>query len=152
MDDFKDIDELREEVEFLQRVSRSQKKEIDCLKQENALAVKNIKHVRSEFTKQVLELQGELEAVKIKYERLKNTSAKNPRGSGRKNMDDLWREKIEECWKDGLKDKEIYGRTTCMDKKGKFHVLSESTYYRFKRKYYEAFKNKFDSSGGQNEN
>lgn len=59
MDDFKDIDELREEVEFLQRVSRSQKKEIDCLKQENALAVGNIKHVRSEFTKQVLELQKE---------------------------------------------------------------------------------------------
>jgi len=44
-----EIDGLKEEVEFLQGVSRSQKKEIERLKQENALAVKNIKIARSEF-------------------------------------------------------------------------------------------------------
>lgn len=38
MDDFKDIDELREEVEFLQRVSRSQKKEIPCVERINLLS------------------------------------------------------------------------------------------------------------------
>ena len=148
MDDFKDIDELREEVEFLQGVSKSQKKEIERLKQENALAVKNIKIVRSKLSKQVLDLRDELKTVKNKYERLKNTSARNPRGAGRKSMDDLWREKIEECWKEGLKDKEIYGWITCMDKKGRFLVLSESTYYRLKRKYYEDFKINFDSNKG----
>ena len=155
MDDFKDIDELKEEidglkeeVEFLQGVFRNQKKEIERLKQENALAVKNIKIARSEFSKQVLDLQDKLKTVKNKYERFKNTSARNPRGAGRKSMEELWREKIEECWKEGLKDKEIYGWITCMDKKGRFHVLSESTYYRLKRKYYEEFKINFDSSKG----
>lgn len=142
----KDIDELKEELEILQEVSKNQLAKIAKLEKENALAIKNITIIRKTFTDQVLELQHELETIKIKYDRLKNANARNPLGAGRKSMDNLWRKKIEECWKAGLKDKEIFGWLTCMDKKGNFHVLSESTYYRFKRRYYKNFQNNFDSN------
>lgn len=116
----------------------------ESLRKERDEAIQNIIKVREEFTKQVKELQEELKTVKIKYDRLRNQKGNNPLGSGRKSMDELWRTKIEDCWKSGMKDKEIYGWLTCTDEKGQFHILSESTYYRFKRKYYKTFKINFD--------
>lgn len=136
--------DLKKVVEALQKTSKRRLQENVRLQKENEQLTRNIIAVREEFTKQVKELEEELETLKIKYDRLKNEKGSNPLGSGRKSMDDMWRAKIEDCWKSGMKDKEIYGWITCTDEKGDFHVLSESTYYRFKKKYYKAFKNDFD--------
>ena len=62
----------------------------------------------------------------------------NLRGAGRKKIQDLWKEKIFACWRDGMKDKEIYGWITCNDEKGEFHILSQATYYRIKARYYDS--------------
>ena len=138
-------EQLEKEIAIKDLKIMNLESQIKKLKKEN----QEFRKSASTFRKEIKQLREEIDSFKIKYDRLKNQKGRNPLGSGRKSMDDMWRAKIEDCWKAGMKDKEIYGWITCTDDKGRFHVLSESTYYRFKRKYYETFKNDFDRESNE---
>ena len=139
-DGFRKFEEEKKlHLENLEKRVKELEKEKKELEEEYGKAIDNLNLFRA----QIKELKEENNRKDRLISELRGEKG-NLRNAGRKKTLKLWKEDIFELWKQGLKDKEIYGHLAKTDENENFHVLTKATYYRFKARYYNEFLSQLD--------
>ena len=124
------LKEEREYNEHLKEVISQQEKELDDYRnkcyESGLFEIEHLKNI-------IVDLEEEIQTLS----KQKMAAGRNERGAGRKSLDIIFLPKLEECWKSGMRDKDIIENVIFTDKDGGIHTIKKATYYRLKKKYYK---------------